>query len=55
MGERVGRHLTAVAAFVRVFGELHPGRGVAMDGLPDYSTLKASGPGRFLRPAIQLP
>ncbi|MEI6666552.1 MAG: succinylglutamate desuccinylase [Acidobacteriota bacterium] len=50
--ERVGRHLAASMAFNRLFGEIHPGRGVVIDGVPDYATLKTSGIGRFLKDPV---
>ena len=52
MEERVGRHLAALMAFNRLFGELHPGRGVVVDGVPDYAGLKRSGIGRFLKDPV---
>jgi len=49
MEERVGRHVAALMAFNRLFGELHPGRAVTLDGVPDYAALKRDGVGRFLK------
>ena len=49
MEERAGRHLSALAAFSRIFGELHPGREIGLDGVPDHATLLARGVGAFLR------
>jgi len=49
MEERVGRHLAALTAFNRLYEELHPGRGVKLDGVPDYAGLKRAGMGRFLK------
>ncbi len=49
MEERAGRHLSALAAFSRIFGELHPGREIGLDGVPDHAALIARGVGAFLR------
>jgi hypothetical protein len=49
MEERAGRHLSALAAFSRIFGELHPGREIGLDGVPDHAALLARGVGAFLR------
>jgi hypothetical protein len=48
MTERAGRHLSALLAFARVFGEMHPGREIVLDKLPDHAALAARGVGAFL-------
>jgi hypothetical protein len=48
MEERAGRHLSALAVFARLFGELHPGRDIGLDGLPDHAALLSRGVGAFL-------
>jgi hypothetical protein len=49
MEERTGRHLSALSAFARIFGELHPARAIGLEGLPDHASLVAKGVGAFLR------
>jgi len=49
MEERVGRHLAALMAFNRLFGEIHADRGVIVNGVPGYAELKRAGMGRFLK------
>jgi hypothetical protein len=49
MTERTGRHLSGLTVFVRLFGDLHPGREIGLEGLPDHATLLARGVGAFLR------
>ncbi|MGE5200303.1 MAG: succinylglutamate desuccinylase/aspartoacylase family protein [Rhodospirillaceae bacterium] len=49
MEERTGRHLSALVAFARIFGELHPGREIGLEGLPDHAAILARGVGAFLR------
>ena len=47
--ERAGRHLSALQAFSRIFGELHPGREIGLEGVPDHAALLSKGVGAFLR------
>jgi hypothetical protein len=49
MEERAGRHLSALAAFARIFGELHPNRAITLEQVPEYQALLAKGVGAFLR------
>jgi hypothetical protein len=49
MEERVGRHLAALVAFSTIFSELHPGREIALRGVPGYQALLANGLGSVLR------
>jgi hypothetical protein len=49
MSERTGRHLSALLAFSRIFGELHPGREIGIDGVPDHAALMARRVGAYLR------
>jgi hypothetical protein len=53
MEERVGRHLAALTAFNRLFGEINAGRAVVVDGVPDYAGLKKAGIGSFLKAPAQ--
>jgi predicted deacylase len=53
MTERAGRHTSSLLVFSRIFGELHPGREIGIEGLPDHAALMARGVGAFLRdPAV---
>jgi hypothetical protein len=49
MEERAGRHLSALLAFARIFGEMHAGRAIAIEQVPEYQTLLSRGVGAFLR------
>jgi hypothetical protein len=49
MEERAGRHLSALLAFSRIFSELHAGRAIALEQVPEYQALLAKGIGAFLR------
>jgi hypothetical protein len=49
MEERAGRHLSALLAFSRIFSELHAGRAIALEQVPEYQALLAKGVGAFLR------
>jgi predicted deacylase len=48
--ERVGRHLSSILEFSRIFGELLPGREIVLEGVPDYAAIQSKGIGAFLRP-----
>ena len=48
MEERAGRHLSALATFARIFGELHPGREITLEQVPEYGALLSKGLGAFL-------
>ncbi|HEY3383132.1 MAG TPA: succinylglutamate desuccinylase/aspartoacylase family protein [Vicinamibacterales bacterium] len=49
MEERAGRHLSALAAFARIFSELHSGRPITIEQVPDYTELLSRGIGACLR------
>jgi hypothetical protein len=49
MEERAGRHLSALAAFARIFSEMHPNRAITLEQVPEYQALLAKGVGAFLR------
>jgi len=48
MAERAGRHLSSLLAVSRIFGELHPGREIALEHVPDHAALAARGVSAFL-------
>jgi hypothetical protein len=47
--ERAGRHLSALLAFSRIFSEMHAGRAITLEQVPEYQALLAKGVGAFLR------
>ncbi len=47
---RVARHLTGVVLFARLLGDARPGRGVAIEGVPEAGTLRRDGLGAHLHP-----
>ena len=49
MEERVGRHLSALLAFSRIFSEMNPGQAIALEQVPEHGALLARGVGAFLR------
>jgi hypothetical protein len=49
MEERVGRHLSGLLEFSRIFGELNPGREIRIEDLPELKALREKGIGSFLR------
>jgi len=46
---RVGRHATGVVLFARLLGDAGPGRGVAIEGVPEAASLRRDGLGAYLR------
>ena len=49
MEERAGRHLGALLAFSRIFSEMHAGREITLEQVPEYQALLSKGIGAFLR------
>ena len=49
MEERAGRHLSALLAFSRIFSEMHGGREITLEQVPEYQALLSKGIGAFLR------
>lgn len=48
--ERVGRHTTAVAAYLEALGRYKPEADMAVEGIPKLPELMAEGVGAFLKP-----
>ncbi|MDI6773568.1 MAG: succinylglutamate desuccinylase/aspartoacylase family protein [bacterium] len=46
---RVGRHATGAVLFARLLGDARPGRGVAIEGVPEVAALRRDGLGAYLQ------
>jgi hypothetical protein len=49
--ERVGRHITSVVEFSKVFSSSNPDREISIQGIPAYTEIQEKGIGNYLLPA----